>query len=45
DGLFTDLEKRDGARDLVVLMSTGAFGGLFQRLAGEVWEPGNGESG
>jgi UDP-N-acetylmuramate: L-alanyl-gamma-D-glutamyl-meso-diaminopimelate ligase len=36
--LGSALRDRAGARELVVLMSTGDFGGLFRQLAGEVWE-------
>ncbi len=45
DELCDGLEKRAGARELVVLMSTGDFGGLYRRLAGPGRKPGSGESG
>ena len=37
DNVYTVLKKRAGSKDLVVLMSTGDFGGLFKRLAIGVW--------
>ncbi len=35
--LYDILQKRAGCKDLIVLMSTGDFGGLFRRLSAEVW--------
>lgn len=38
DELYDILKQRAGRKELVVLMSTGDFGGLFQYLAEEVWQ-------
>ena len=37
DQLYDVLKQRAGRKELVALMSTGDFGGLFQRLAQGVW--------
>jgi len=35
--LYDILQQRAGSKDLIVLMSTGDFGGLFRRLSAGVW--------
>ena len=37
DALYDILKLRAGRKELVLLMSTGDFGGLFRRLADDVW--------
>ena len=37
DELYDILKQRAGCKELVALMSTGDFGGLFRRLAKNVW--------
>jgi len=36
--LFEQLKSRSGEKELVVIMTTGDFAGLFRRLAAEVWK-------
>ncbi|MCK5916538.1 MAG: hypothetical protein KAG92_10400, partial [Deltaproteobacteria bacterium] len=35
EDIYDNLKRRSGAKELVVLMSTGNFGGLYERLSGE----------